>query len=232
MSHRIAFSSAQTTLEPNGVPTGREESKELPVIVKVKDNSSIVKFMREVKSSEVSDLASIIKRAEPGQLIRLPSEVARARPKSTFLGGLGRILFAACTEQTRASRLQEMRETNELKKQITEIVIANNGDASMIPAMTVAVKELLALQGDFGPVKDDISVLLKFSDARTSDQSFSVSVKGYDVRAISEDALSKARVACQHQLADQTLTCVCVVGGSHTVTLTVDRDAFVEEEDD
>jgi hypothetical protein len=47
---------------------------------------------------------------------------------------------------------------------------------------------------------------------------------------LSVDALAKARVACQHQLADQTLTCVCVVGGSHTVTLTVDRDAFVEEE--
>lgn len=235
MSYRIPVSSSsslQTTLL-NETATVDDSTKHVPPI-KESDNKALENVKprngiihrftraRQVKSSEV---VSALKQVDATSLLILPNDTRRSRNR------FGEFLFALATEEKRTTRQREIRKTNELKTELADIVSQNHGDVSMVPAMAVAVKQLRELQGALGPIEDDLSVLLKFSDAEGSNRMFSVSVIGYDVRQISDDALTKAQLACQYQLTDQTLKCKCDISDSHTVTLTVDSGILVEEEE-
>ncbi len=221
MSNRILGSINSTPPDETTVkhvPIKESDSKE-------PENLRVTRWSSRACRVGSSEVAAALKQANAGDLLILSNDTVRSRNR------LGKFLFALSTEETRATRRREIREANELKARLTDIVSENRGDASMVPAMAMAIKELQELQGALGPIKDDLSVLLKFSDADSSNRMFSVSVLGYDVRQISEDALTKAQLACQYQLADRTLKCKCEVPDSHTVTLTVGSDVLIEEED-
>lgn len=211
----------------------------LPVANRQRPTSSELFRSRTTRYGQIRQMPStaeiarvVAQGSASNQLFLVPCEavLTKRRGRGAGLGkALGKALFTLCSEPIRASRLQEMRDMNELKAQLTELVSENHGDTSLVSAMAVAVRELRMLQGDFGPAISDLSTQLTFSDASSDNQMFCVSVVGYDIRAVTPEALSNAQAACQHHIANRTLTCKCEIRSPGAVALTVKSTATLEE---
>lgn len=188
---------------------------------------------REIAPDEMPTLGAIIRRSPAGQILQLPNK----RPTSTkYLrdkNAIGRALFLLNYENVRANRARETREATELKVRISDLVKEHEGDASLIPAIAVAVRQLHTLLGDFSPLESDLSTLIKFSAGDSDSQYFRVSVAGYDVRQIPVEALRQAQTVCQVNLNNHLLSCKCEIQDS-SVTMTVSTVASLEalEEED